>query len=132
MLGPAIYQFNMASERGNNELSALSDVQNAGYWLTLDGERAEATNLVNGASPAGSMTLSWTSGGQAHTSTFSLSGTELKRNYNGTNTTVARHISSVGFSIAAQLVTVTITSTPEGRVGVSEQATYKIWLRPTG
>ena len=131
-LGTAIHQFIMTSERGNDKLRALHDVQNAAYWLTLDGERAEATNLVNGAPAAGRMTLSWTSGGQDHTSTFSLSGTELKRDHNGTITTVARHVSSVGFSIAAQLLTVTITSTPEGRVGINEQATYKIWLRPTG
>ena len=118
--------------RGNDQLKAVQDVQNAAYWLTLDGERGEATNLVDGALPAASMAVSWTSAGQPHTSTYSLSGTELKRNDNGTVTTVARHVSAVEFSIAGRLITVTMTSTPEGRWGVSELATYKIWLRPTG
>jgi len=131
-LGTAIHQFIGTSERGNDELRALQDVQNAAYWLTLDGERADATNLLDGALPAASMTVNWTSGGQPHTSTYSLSNTELKRDHNGTVTTVARHVSAVEFSIADRLITVTMTSTPEGRWGVSEQATYKIWLRPTG
>ena len=131
-LGTALHQFIMTSKRGNDELRALHDVQNAGHWLNLDGERAEATNLVDGALPAESMTLSWANGGQAHTSTYSLSGTELKRDHNGTVTTLARHVSDVQFSLAGRLITVTVTSTPEGRLGVSEQATYKIWLRPTG
>ncbi len=130
-LGTAIHQFVMASERGNDDLRALHDVQNAGFWLTLDGERAEGTNLVDGAPPAQSMTLSWTIGGQAHTSAYSLSETALNRDHNGTITTVARHVASAQFSLAGRVITVTMTSTPAGRWGVSEQATYKVWLRPT-
>ncbi len=130
-LGTAIHQFITTSERGNQELRALNDVRNAGHWLTLDGRRAEATNLADGAPPAATMTLSWTSAGQVHTSTYSLSGNELKRDLNGTVTTVARYVSTAGFSLAGQLFTATLTSTPEGRFAVSEQATYKVWLRPT-
>ena len=80
-LGTALHQFIITSERGNDALRALHDVQNAGYWINRDGKGAEATNLVDGAPPAGSMTLNWTSGGQAHTSTFSLSPVQ---NSNGT------------------------------------------------
>lgn len=127
----AFHQFVTTSEHGNQKLRALHDVQNAGHWLTLDEERAEATSLADGAPPAATMTLSWTSAGQVHTSTYSLSGTELKRDLNGTVTTVARHVSTAGFSLAGQLLTATLTSTPEGRSAVSEQATYKVWLRPT-
>jgi len=129
-LGTAIHQFITTSERGNQELRALNDVRNAGHWLNLDGQRTEATNLADGAPPAATMTLSWTRAGQVHTSTYSLSGTELKRDLNGAVTTIARHVSTVGFSVAGRLATVTISSTPEGRWGVSEQATYQIWLRP--
>ena len=130
-LGTAIHQFVMASERGNDDLRALHDVQNAGYWITLDGGKAVTTNLVDGALSTGSMTLTWTSGVQTHTVTYSLAGTELKRDHNGTITTVARHVSSVEFSLAGLLITATMASTPAGRWGVSEQATYKVWLRPT-
>jgi len=127
----AIHQFITTTERGNQKLRALHDVQNLGHWLTLDGERAQSTNLIDGAPAVASMTVSWTNEGQVQTSTYSLSGTELKRDLNGTVTTVARHVSTAGFSVAGRLATVTISSTPEGRWGVSEQATYQIWLRPT-
>ncbi len=130
-LGTAIHQFITTSERGNQELRALNDVRNAGHWLTLDGQRAQSTNLVDGASAVGNVTLSWTTEGQVYTSTYSLSGPELKRDLNGTVTTVARHVSTAGFSLVGQLLTATLTSTPEGRSAVSEQATYKVWLRPT-
>ena len=129
-LGTTVHQLFMTSERGNDELRALHDVQNAGSWLNLDGERAETTNLIDGAPPAASMTLSWTSGSQAHTVTYSLSGTELQRNHNGTTITVARHISGIQFSISDRVITVMMTSTPEGRWGVSKEAEYRIWLRP--
>lgn len=128
-LGAAIHQFITTSERGNQKLTALNDVRNAGRWLTLDGRRAQSTNLVDGAPAVGSVTLSWTTEGQVHTTTYSLSGPELKRDLNGTVTTVARHVSTAGFSLAGQLFTATLTSTPEGRSPVSEQATYKVWLR---
>ena len=130
-LSTAIHQFIRVSERGNDSLRALHDVQNAGFRLTLDGERAEGTNLVDGAPSAQSMTLRWTSGGQAHTSTYSLSDTALKRDHNGTVTTVARHVASAQFSLAGRVITATMNSTPAGRWGVSEQATHKVWLRPT-
>jgi len=109
-LGTAIHQFITTSERGNQELRALNDVRNAGHWLTLDGRRAQSTNLVDGAPAVGSVTLSWTTEGQVHTSTYSLSGPELKRDLNGTLTTVARHVSNAGFSLAGQLITATLTS----------------------
>lgn len=127
----AIHQFITTSERGSQQLIALHDVQNLGHWLTLDGERAQSTNLVDGAPAVASMTMSWTTEGQVQTSAYSLSGTELKRDLNGAVTTVARHVSTASFSIAGRLTTVTISSTPEGRWGISEQATYQIWLRPT-
>lgn len=131
-LGTAIHQFIMTSERSNEELEALHDVQNAGYWLTQDGLRAETISLVDGAPPAEDMTLTWTNGGQTHTITYSLSGTELKRAHSGNITAVARHVADVEFSINDSVITVAMTSTPEGRWGVSEEATFTIWLRPTG
>jgi len=133
VLGSAIFLFWRATEQGNEQCRALHDVQNAGFWITRDGQRAQSTSLNEGEDPVESMTLSWTDGGQSHTVTYSLSGTSLQRNYDGTVTTVARHISSVGFSISAQrVITADITSSPEGRWEISEQTTHKVYLRPTG
>ena len=132
MLGSAIFLFWRASEQGNDKFRALHDVQNAGFWITRDGGGAQSTSLNEGEDPVESMTLSWTEGEQAHTVTYSLSGADLQRNYDGTVTTVARYISSVGFSISSEgVITGNITSSPEGRWETSEEATYKIWPRPT-
>jgi len=132
VLGSAIFLFWRTTEQGNEQYSALHDVQNTGFWLTRDGQRAQSTSLNEGEDPVESMTLSWTDGGQSHTVTYSLSGTSLQRNHDGTVTTVARHISSVGFSISSQgVITADITSSPQGRWEISEQTTYKVCLRPT-
>ena len=132
MLSTAIYQFIMTSERGNEKLEALHDVQNAGYWLTRDGLRAETINLVDGAPPADNLTLTWTNEGQTHTITYSLSGTDLERARSGNITTIAHNVADIEFSIDGMVMTVAMTSTPEGRWGVSEEVTFTIWLRPTG
>ena len=129
VLGSAIFLFTRAAEEGNNELRDIHDMQNAGYWLTRDGKMAQYTDLSDGAPPVQSMTLSWTDDGQAHTVTYSLSSTDLRRNHNGTTITVARYVSSVGFSISQGIITGTMTSSPGGRWGISEEATYKIWPR---
>lgn len=131
VLGSAIFQFMQVTERGNDQFRALHDLQNAGYWLTLDGKRAQTTTLIEGAQPVESMTLNWTDGSESHTATYSLSATALQRNHNGTITIVARHVSSVGFSISQGVITTTVTSSPEGRWEVSKEMTYKTCLRPT-
>jgi len=132
VLGSALFLFWRATEQGNDEYRALHDVQNAGFWITRDGEMAQSTSLTPGADPVQSMTLNWTDGGQAHTVTYSLSSASLQRDEDGSVSAVARHVSAVGFSISSErVITADITSAPEGRWGVTEQATYKVFLRPT-
>lgn len=131
VLGSATFQFMQVTERGNDQFRALHNVQNAGYWITLDGRRAETTDLIEGAEPVESMTLSWTDSGQPHTVTYSLTGTDLQRDHNGTMTIVARYVSSVGFSISEGVITATLTSSPDGRWEVSKETTYKVCPRPT-
>ena len=129
VLGSAIFLFTRTTEQGNNELRALHDVQNTGHWLTRDGKMAEATDLVDGAGPVGNMTMNWTDGGLAYTVTYSLSGTDLQRDYNGAAITVARYVSSVGFSISQGIITANLTSSPGGRWGTTEEVTYEIYPR---
>ena len=138
VLGSAIFLFMRVTEEGNDHFRALHDVQNAGFWITRDGESAQTT-AVDGVSGNMTLVLGWTDGGQSHTVTYYRSGTggtDLQRDhYDGIATTekiVARYISSVDFSISAQgLITGNMTYSPQGRWGVSETVTYKIWPRPT-
>jgi len=123
-----IYQINNVSVRIDNRLRTLNDLQQAGRWLYTDGEVAESTNLVDNGPPTNTMSFTWNNG-QAHTSTYSLSGTELQRNHNGNVITVARFISDAMFSISNQLITVELTSSPGNSSSVNKQAIYHIRLR---
>ena len=137
VLGSAIFLFMRVTEEGNDEFRALHDVQNAGYWLTRDGERAE-TAEVGGASGDMTLTLTWTEDATTHTAIYHRLETDtmiLQRDHNDgegtTEKTVARYVSSVDFSISGGLITATVTYSPGGRWDVSETATYRVWPRPT-
>ena len=129
VLGTAIFQILDRSARGGETVRALNDIQNAGQWLYLDGERAETTDLVESASPVDNMRLDWVADSQSHTVSYSISGTELVRDHNGVVTTVARYVSNADFSISNRLITINLTSTP-GSTGASKDITYNVWLRP--
>ena len=128
-LGTAIFQILDRTAKGGETVRALNDIQNAGQWLYLDGERAETTDLIENDPPVSSMVLNWVTDGVSHTARYTISGTELERDHNGVVTTVARYVSNVDFSISNRLITVNMTSTP-GSTGASKDITYNIWLRP--
>jgi len=131
VLSSTVFQLVGVSERGSDRLKALHDLENVAHWINLDGGRAEASDLTPGAQPVDAVTLSWTEGDEPHSVTYSFSGTNLQRNHNGKVSTVARYVSSVGFSLSDGLITVAMTSSPEGRWGISKDMTLKVWLRPT-
>ena len=110
-LGTAIFQILDRTAKGGETVRALNDIQNAGQWLYLDGERAETTDLIENDPPVSSMVLNWVTDGNAHTATYTISGTELLRDHNGVVTTVARYVSNADFSISNRLITVNLTST---------------------
>ena len=128
-LSTAIFQILDRSARGGETVRALNDIQNAGQWLYLDGERAETTDLIENDPPVSSMVLNWVADSVSHTASYSISGTELVRDHNGAVTTVARYVSNADFAISNRLITVNLTSTP-GNTGASKDITYNIWLRP--
>ena len=129
--GSSIFLFLGVTEQSNEQFRALHDVQNTGYWLNLDGKRAQTTDLIEGADPVGNMTLNWTKEEQVHTVTYSLSDSKLQRDHNGDVIIVARHVTNIGFSISQGLIAGNITSSPGGRWEKIEEATYRVCLRPT-
>lgn len=121
-LGTAIYQIITVSEYGNDRLTALHELQNSAHWFNLDGKMA-VTASVNGELL---LTISETS-----SITYALVGTELRRTAGGSPMTLARNITSAAFSIDNRVITMSLTSSPEGRDNVSESGTYKVCLRPS-
>jgi prepilin-type N-terminal cleavage/methylation domain-containing protein len=120
-LGTAVYHIITVSEYGNDEFTALHEVQNAAYWFNKDGPEAKA---ASGGSQL-ELTLADNS-----TVTYSLVGTNLRRTAGSLQMTLARNISRAIFSVNGRLVIMNLTSAPAGRSNVSENGTYMAYLRP--
>jgi type II secretory pathway pseudopilin PulG len=120
-LGTAIYQIITVSGYGNDRLIAAHELQNAAHWFNIDGQEAKA------ASGGAGLALTMTDNSSI---TFTLVGTELRRTTAGGEMTLAQNISSAFFSIDDRVITMSLTDTPPGRYGVSENGTYRVCLRP--
>lgn len=120
-LGTAIYQILTITEYGNDRLTAMHELQNAAHWFNLDGQKAVTASTNSELS----LTIS------EHSSiTYSLSGTELRRTAGDSQMTLARNITSANFSIENRVITMSLTSSHEGRDNINESGTYKVYLRP--
>ena len=120
-LGTAIYQIISVTEYGNDKLTAMHELQSVAHWFNLDGQKAVTANVNDELLLTISDNLSIS---------YMVNGTELHRTAGGSPMTLAQNISSANFSIEGRVVTMTITSSPEGRLNVSEQGVYKVCLRP--
>ena len=121
-LGMAVYQIITVTEYGSDKMIAMHELQNAAHWVSLDGQMASTANVSNGLL----LTLPDDS-----SITYAVVSTELRRTADESQMTLARNITSFSFSVENRIITMTITSSPEGRPNVSEQGTYKVYLRPT-
>jgi prepilin-type N-terminal cleavage/methylation domain-containing protein len=119
-LGTAIFHIISVSEYGNDEFTALHELQNAAYWFNKD--VSEAKTAVGGSQMV--LTLSDNS-----TITYSLTGSTLKRTGASLQMTLAQNIHQVTFSVNGRLATMFLVSTPVGRNNVSENGTYMVYLR---
>ncbi len=125
------------TEAAKSTVTAAQEIGNAARWISKDGMMAESTDLVEGGDPVDHLTLTWTERYDfvniPHSSSYSLSGAQLRRNYDGTEGTAAREISKIEFSQSGGLLTVSISYT--SRWYTSErtvQKTYRIYLRSMG
>jgi hypothetical protein len=121
-LGTAIYQIINISGYGNDRLTATHELENIAYWFNIDGQGAKA------ATGGPTLTLAMADDTSI---TYTLAGTEMRRVVDGSQMTLARNITSASFSIEDRVVTMSLKSSPPGRYGVSENGTYRVYLRPT-
>ncbi len=149
MLAPvisgSIIQLIRGTDRNNAKVVALADIEHVASWLNQDLLMAQ-TILVNGepmvfGNPADlvtgdNVTLNWTDyygGGNAtvHHSLYYVLDTRLMRDYDSQVANIASYISQAEFSIdlSGELVTVTLTSSPESAFGRSETRTYRVYRR---
>jgi len=101
-----------------SKMTALANIENAAHWLTRDIMIGQ--NIVIEDEPT-TANISWNDytcgmGNEiAHYAFYTHSGTELLREYDSADNTtiVARNLTDVSFTLNGNLVTVTLTSTPE-------------------
>jgi len=123
VLGMVVQQMVNVPERGNDQVDAIHPMQNAAHWLTLDGQTAE--------SASGGSSLILTLPSEA-TISYTLSGTDLYRSYGGASRTIARNVASANFTVISRVIYMTIVTVPDSRWNISENYTYRAYMRPTG
>ena len=146
----ATFQVFKGTEHNSNHLTAVRQVQNAGYWITHDAQMAQ-TVIADNLTPPDFLILSWREEGSGDTYqiTYTLEnmpGSNMKklmRNQRirgkGTTTTfVARYIEPEGqktkceFDPVSGTLTLTITATVgTGSAAESETRIYKVTPRPS-
>jgi hypothetical protein len=121
-LGVSIYQMLNVTEYGNDRLIATHELQNAAYWFQLDGQKAKS------AIGGGSLVLTLADNS---TVTYGLTDTTLQRIIGEGQMVLAKNISEVTFTVSDRVITMSLTSSPEGRDNISENGNYQVYLRPS-
>jgi prepilin-type N-terminal cleavage/methylation domain-containing protein len=137
-LGMAVYQILNVTEYGSDKMTATHELQNAAHWVSHDGQMAKT------ASGGDELVLLLPDSSLV---TYGIVGSELLRTEGESQMILARNITAVEFLVEERtehitagpffedrgehIITMTVTSAPEGRPNISEQREYKICLRPT-
>ena len=116
--------------------TAMADIDSAVHWLVRDLVLAQETSLAEGAPPVSDITIEWSDltawagdeGSVEHYISYTLSGTQLLRDYDGEETIVGRHLTNVGFSVEGKMFTVTLTSR-SGLPGSTVTRSFLIQMR---
>jgi prepilin-type N-terminal cleavage/methylation domain-containing protein len=145
-IATTIYQVITGNAQSSNHITAVRQVQNAGYWITRDGQQAQVID----DSPSGAdefLILTWNNWteGEDHQVTYTIVGNDLRRRIVVVNLATGNTISDTEFIVArfvdtgntsvtlngnvlALTVTATVSDFP--RV-VSETREYQIVPRPS-
>ena len=124
-LGTAVYQILTVTEYGSDKMIALHELQNAAHWVSSDGQMAKTAT-------GGSELVLTLPDDSTITYAVATGTTELYRtDSTGTELTLARNITDLNFLVIDRIITMNITSAPEGRPNIIEEGTYKVCLRPT-
>ena len=121
-LGTSIYQMLNVTEYGNDKLLATHELQNAAFWFQIDGQKAKS------ATGGDSLVLTLTDNSTVN---YDLTDTTLGRTVSGGQMVLAKNISEATFTISDRVITMSLTSSPEGRDSISENGIYKVYLRPS-
>jgi len=132
----SIYNIVWGTSRSNNQVVTLTDVNHAALRIKKDLMMTQYTNLTDNVSQD-SATLSWTdytgfdseNQSTSHSSSYTLSGTELQRNYDGTVSIVGRNITYLSFIQNGKVIDIVITATSPDGPEQSETLKFSAYIR---
>jgi hypothetical protein len=129
-ISASISQLFKTNSSATNQMSAVRQVQNAGYWVSHDTQMAQiiSANTTGNGFP---LILSWTewTSGTVQNVTYSIANNQLKRNKGGNESIIANYIdpaqTTCNFTDNKLILTVTATvgSGPQTR---SETRRYEV------
>jgi len=132
----SVQQVMVGTDRSNSQVVALADINQAVLRIKRDLIMTQETDLTDGV-PQSSVTLSWTdytsfgseNQTRSHSSSYTLSGTDLLRNYDGTVSIAGRQITSLGFTQDGRIISVVITATGPGASQRSKTLKFSAFIR---
>ena len=117
------------SARTSNHMTAVRQVQSAGYWVSKDALQAQNVT-PDGGDSGFPLTLTWEWEGATNQVRYELQGTDLLRDYNGQEAVIAQFIESIVVEPAPYyggVLTFTVTATVGGQI---ETRVYEVKPRP--
>ncbi len=129
LMGSGIFQAFALERPWSDDVVATREVRHATSWFAGDALNAQQTDLVEGAGPVSSATLSWTGQGEVpHVAAYSLSAdATLIRDFDGSTITVARNVLSAQFSREGGVLRLTLEV--QASAGETELKTVDIYGR---
>ncbi len=124
----ALFQSLGAGQGWREDLGATLAWRQGISIFARDALNAQATDLPDPGPPQGSVTLSWTAADLTpHTAIYSLSGTDLIRDFDGVISVAARRVATTSFDLASDVLTFTLTVNASS--GTTDTAVHDILLR---
>lgn len=129
----SIFQVTTFTDRSNSQGIALADLHLAALQIKKDLQMAQNVDLL---SPPSLVELGWidythleSTDNRTHSSVYTLSGTELRRTYDYTESIVGRNITSIVFTKDGRLVNVVITAVGPGIQQRSKTIEFIVHMR---
>lgn len=126
--GRSTYQALSLRRTWQDQSLAVRELRSAESWFAGDALNASGTTLTGGATPASSVTLTWTDGlGVNHSAGYALSNGDLLRTFDGVPFAVAHRVQSTAFSLSGKTLTFQVGVRAE--YGSTQSSTLQTYLR---
>lgn len=134
----ALQQTMRGTFSNNSRTVVLSDINNAALYIRRDIQMAQETTLPVDGTPRNSVTFDWydftlfEADNISHSVAYTLSDTNLLRNYDDTTSIIGRHITNISFSQDGEFISVSVTANVSGWQAKSKTLNFTIYMRGKG